>query len=141
MGQPVRSHEGTIRSPADPDGVAAVRRAITAQARELGADEPTARRVALAVSEAVTNAVLHAFPGEPGTVEASISREDDLLEIVVADDGQGLQSRSDSPGLGMGLGIIAEVTERLAIDARPGRGTRVQMWFPVCTGERPRSAG
>ena len=110
-------------------------------ARELGADEPTTRRVALAVSEAVTNAVLHAFPGEPGCVEASISRQDDQLEVVVADDGQGLQSRSDSPGLGMGLGIIAEVTERLAIDARPGRGTRVLMGFPVRTGERPHAAG
>jgi anti-sigma regulatory factor (Ser/Thr protein kinase) len=133
--------ERRIRSTADGDGVAQVRRGITDTARGLGADERTLRRMSLAVSEAVTNAVLHAYPGEPGPVEASIARDRDTIEVMVADDGQGLRTRDDSPGLGMGLGIIAAVAQRLRIEALPGRGTRVFMWFPLRAGETARPAG
>jgi anti-sigma regulatory factor (Ser/Thr protein kinase) len=141
MEQPLLNHVGRIAVPADPDGVTGLRRWVTEMARGLGVDEPTCRRVALAVSEAATNAVLHAYEGGDGTIAASLTRSGDELEVVVSDEGQGLRPRSDSPGLGMGLGIIADVTNHLEIDARPGSGTVVRMWFTACTGEAPREAG
>jgi serine/threonine-protein kinase RsbW len=141
MEQPLLNHVGRIAVPADADGVSGIRRWVTEMARGLGVDEPTCRRVSLAVSEAATNAVLHAYEGGEGTIAASLTRSGDELEVVVSDEGQGLRPRSDSPGLGMGLGIIADVTNHLEIDARPGSGTVVRMWFTACAGEAPREAG
>jgi serine/threonine-protein kinase RsbW len=141
MEQPLLNHVGRIVVPADADGVTDIRRWVTEMARGLGVGEPTCRRVSLAVSEAATNAALHAYAGEEGTIAASLTRTGDELEVVVADEGQGLRPRSDSPGLGMGLGIIADVTSHLEIDARPGSGTVVRMWFSACAGEGPRDAG
>ena len=118
-----------VSLPAVERSVPVGRRAITQACRRLGAGEPVVSKISLATSEALTNAVLHAFPDGPGEVSASVRRDGDELEIVVADNGRGLVTRSDSPGMGMGLGIIAEVSDRLAIvtDGRPG--TELHMWF------------
>jgi anti-sigma regulatory factor (Ser/Thr protein kinase) len=141
MELPSVDHNARIVLPAVEDSVAYVRRAVTEMARALGAEEALVRRIALAVSEAVTNVVLHAFDGEPGQVSATIERNEDELQIVVTDDGGGLVPRSDSPGLGMGLGIIAEVTDRLSIKSGVGRGTRLVMGFAAPQRESPRAVG
>jgi two-component sensor histidine kinase len=74
--------------------------------------------------------VLHAFPRAPGTITGRIVQEPGgELHVVVADDGQGLAPRDDSPGLGMGLGLIAEVANRIEIATDPGTGTEIRMWF------------
>jgi serine/threonine-protein kinase RsbW len=88
--------------------------------------------VALAISEAVTNVVVHAYrDGHSGSVELTGSCEDHRVVFVVADQGCGLGPRVDSPGLGMGLGIITRLAEEFAIDARRGAGTAVRMSFRV----------
>jgi serine/threonine-protein kinase RsbW len=133
--------EVPIVVPAVATSVPYVRHAIVDAAATLGADAPTRRRIALAVSEAVTNAVLHAFGDQTGCVSASVERVGDELEVVVTDDGGGLAPRSDSPGLGMGLGIIADVTDRLSIASADGLGTRLHMWFTAAVRDAPRSVG
>ena len=50
---------------ADPQSVSALRRAVVAFAATAGATEDTRDAIALAVSEAVTNAVMHAYAGVP----------------------------------------------------------------------------
>ena len=123
-------HEFAVTLPAVETSVPRARRAIARACRELGAGEAVCARIALAASEAVTNAVLHGFPHGHGEVRPSVRREGGELELVIADNGQGLVTRSDSPGMGMGLGIIAEVSDRLSIvDGRPG--TELHMWFAV----------
>ena len=83
----------------------------------------------LAVSEAVTNAVVHAYRGgPPGAVRVRARWTAEGLEIVVEDDGVGIWARPDSPGLGIGLPTIATIAERFEIDG-PARGTRVTMVF------------
>jgi stage II sporulation protein AB (anti-sigma F factor) len=53
------------------------------------------------VSEAVTNAIVHAYPdGAPGQVRLEAWLDDELLTVVVADDGVGMSSGRGSPGLG-----------------------------------------
>src|SRR5688500_1621920 len=102
----------TVRALAD--NVPRLRAAATRAVRWLGADQQTISRVALAVSEASTNAVLHAFPERPGAIRVTVVEAgDDQIEIAVSDDGIGLTPRPDSPGLGLGLGLIAEVADDL----------------------------
>jgi anti-sigma regulatory factor (Ser/Thr protein kinase) len=112
------------------DAVAGVRREAVGYAREHGALDPDG--VALALSEALTNAVLHAYPDarRPGTVEVVAQRHpDDGLQVEVCDDGRGMTPRADSPGAGLGLSIIAQLAERFEVQARPGGGTRLRMVF------------
>jgi anti-sigma regulatory factor (Ser/Thr protein kinase) len=120
------------RFPAQPDQVARARREVVAYAREHGAIDPDG--IALAVSEAVTNAVVHAYVDAPapGDVEVFARRHpDDGLEIHVCDEGRGMVPRRDSPGLGVGLPLVATLAERFQVESRPGGGTSICMTFAV----------
>jgi anti-sigma regulatory factor (Ser/Thr protein kinase) len=120
------------RFPARADQVKLARRDVVAYAREHGAVDPDG--IALAVSEAVTNAVVHAYVDvpEPGAVEVTAEVHDDNgLEIQVCDDGRGMAPRLDSPGLGVGLPIVAEIAQRFKVETRPTGGTAVRMFFAV----------
>jgi serine/threonine-protein kinase RsbW len=120
------------RFPAHADQVRLARRAVEAYAREHGAVDPAG--IALAVSEAVTNAVIHAYVGRPapGDIEVLVERHpDDGLEIRVCDEGRGMMPRSDSPGLGVGLPLVAKLAQRFRVETRPTGGTAVSMVFPV----------
>jgi serine/threonine-protein kinase RsbW len=89
--------------------------------------------VELAVTEAVTNVVVHAYRDrgpvdEPGRVRLALTIEDGAAWVAVADEGAGMAPRADSPGLGMGLSLIASVCDELEIEQRRD-GTRVLMRF------------
>lgn len=118
---------------ARPENIAPLRRAVVAYAAEHGASALQRENVALAVSEAISNAVLHAYIGrEPGEVEVDAWFADELLHVIVTDDGAGMRPRPDSPGLRMGLSLIGLVTERLEVEGRVGgSGTRVRMTFAL----------
>jgi hypothetical protein len=97
--------------------------------------------VALAVSETVTNAVLHAYAGTPetGTVRVRCWVAEGQLVVEVADDGVGITRRDDSPGIGHGLAMVGAIVE--ALDVAPGRdgqGTAVTMTFAA--GRAPQRA-
>jgi anti-sigma regulatory factor (Ser/Thr protein kinase) len=124
-----RTRSADIRLQAVSENVPRVRGGLVRAARAVGADERMCKRIALAVTEATTNAVLHAFPDRPGFLRAHLSEHDGEIEVVVSDDGRGLTLRDDSPGLGMGLGIIAEVADTLEIATAPGEGTEIRMGF------------
>ena len=119
----------TVRAVAD--NVPRLRAAVTRAVRWLGADQQTISRVALAVSEASTNAVLHAFPERPGAIRVTVEAAGEQIEIAVSDDGIGLTPRPDSPGLGLGLGLIAEVADDLQISRGPHGGTVIAMRFAL----------
>ena len=85
--------------------------------------------MALAVSEAVTNVVMHAYRnGEPGVVRIFASVGEGALVVVVSDDGPGMTPRTDSPGIGLGLSLLAKVASTVEIDG-DGDGTRVVLSF------------
>jgi anti-sigma regulatory factor (Ser/Thr protein kinase) len=120
------------RFPARADQVKLARREVVAYARRHGAVDPDG--IALAVSEAVTNAVVHAYidAPQPGAVEVTAEVHDDNgLEIQVCDDGRGMAPRLDSPGLGVGLPIVAKISQRFKVETRPTGGTAVRMFFAV----------
>jgi serine/threonine-protein kinase RsbW/stage II sporulation protein AB (anti-sigma F factor) len=115
---------------AQPDQIRIIRTEVTAFAREHGATDPDA--VALAVTEAVTNVVVHAYADapEPGEIEVIAQRVGaDCLEILVCDDGRGMLPRHDSPGIGVGLPLVATLTESFEVQARSGGGTQIRMAF------------
>jgi serine/threonine-protein kinase RsbW len=122
----------TYRFPAMAEHIAPVRRAVRAYAEEHGAHNPDG--VALALSEAATNAVLHAYvdADTPGDVEVVAQRvPDNGLVLAVCDEGRGMHPRADSPGLGLGLALVAANASKLEVEQRPSGGTRVSMTFPA----------
>jgi serine/threonine-protein kinase RsbW len=114
--------------PGTPLGVAAARGEVEAVARDCGMDGLALGAVKLAVNEAVTNAVVHAYAENEGRISVTVEVGDKELAITVADTGAGLLPRADSPGLGMGLPLIAQLTERIDVRSDDG-GTEIRMWF------------
>jgi anti-sigma regulatory factor (Ser/Thr protein kinase) len=123
---------------ARPESVAVARTAVANFAADAGASKRQIDDMRLATSEAVTNSVLHAYHGEPGSIQLTIASVGDELWVLIADDGCGLQPRTDRPGLGLGLGLIAQVSDDLSIVPRAGGGTELRMRFMVARSEAPR---
>jgi len=91
-----------------------------------------------AVSEAVTNAIVHAYPDTIGKVSLKLRiREGHVLEIVVKDWGVGIadieQARTplfttgNEERSGMGFTIMESFMDTLKVRSAPGRGTTVTM--------------
>ena len=117
------------RIPGTPLGVRMLRREMAGIAKDCGMDAEGIADVRLAVTEAATNAVIHAYAKAEGELSVTAAMQDGELAIVVGDTGPGLVERRDSPGLGVGLSVIAGVAERLKIVSDPG-GTEIHMAFP-----------
>jgi anti-sigma regulatory factor (Ser/Thr protein kinase) len=117
------------RIPGTPVGVRMLRREMTEIAKDCGMDAEAIADVRLAVTEAATNAVIHAYAKAEGELSVTAAMQDGELAIVIGDTGPGLVERRDSPGLGVGLSVIASVAERLKIVSHPG-GTEIHMAFP-----------
>lgn len=115
-----------------PASVPALRSEVARFAAGAGVREPLLSSVKLAVSEAVTNAVLHAYvDGPPGAVHLAARIEEGNLLVEVADDGGGMMPRLDSPGLGVGLPFIADTADSLDISSSPDTGARLLMTFAL----------
>lgn len=125
--------------PAVPSAVTALRAEVAAFI-VAGIDEPLLTGVKLAVSEAVTNAVVHAYANaeRPGEVRLVVSLREGHVHVTVSDDGCGMMPRLDSPGLGVGLPFIAHTADTLDIDQHDGGGTELRMSFRIAVGaQRP----
>ena len=118
--------------PAGPKAPAIARRAVGEFLHAVGADPHLRSDVLLAVSEVVTNCVVHAYRNEPaGDVALEARRSGDRLVLSVADHGYGMAPRLDSPGLGLGLPLVGRIADRVDITAAEGGGTRVSMSFSL----------
>jgi serine/threonine-protein kinase RsbW len=120
------------RRPARPDCIGPLRRAVVALADGSGASQLQSENIAIAVSEAVSNAVVHAYAdrSEPGDVVVRARVHDRCLEVEVCDEGSGMQPRPDSPGLGLGLPLIVRVTQALEVEETMP-GVRLRMTFAL----------
>jgi PAS domain S-box-containing protein len=122
-----------------------VRRGLAEFARVAGASEAAVIDIQLAVSEAATNAVLHAYiDRDPGEIRVIAQVERDRLRVIVRDDGRGMLPRSDSPGIGLGLPTIGQLTASFDVRDGPGGiGTEVAMVFdaPGVAAPQPETSG
>lgn len=140
----VRSTESILSSHrAVPEAVPTARNVVASLAARYGAGWEDLERIRLIVSEAVTNVVVHAYQDESaGNVHITAAVIEDELTVVVSDDGCGLGCAGISPGLGLGLGLIANGCDSLSIVARPFGGTQLEMRLalrdctPAARGER-----
>lgn len=116
---------------AEPLAAAHARHAARDFARKHGASDQTVEDIALAVSEAVTNAAVHGYRDRPapGDVTVSIRRDGHDLVVLVCDDGVGVSPRPDTPGLGLGLALIGQLSDSLEIRDRRGGGAELSMRF------------
>src|SRR3954447_9099238 len=119
-----------LRLPPQPDSASAARHEVAAFVERVGAESDDA---ALAVTEAVANAVEHGFRGTgEGTIVVRIETlVPDTLAVTVSDDGVGISPNPDRTGLGLGLALIGKLSSELDIRSAPPHGTRVHMRFPL----------
>lgn len=122
------------RALAQPQAVGQLRREVAVYAKNVGATDDTREAVMLAVSEALTNVVVHAYadrdPG-PMIVEAWTDEDGHLL-IVISDEGEGMVPRTDSPGLGLGLSLMAQMADDVHVANRGDlQGATVSLRFPL----------
>jgi serine/threonine-protein kinase RsbW len=131
MASPISPLQRTY--PAVPDAVPAARSALTAFAADVGASPELLEDVRLAVSEALTNAVVHAYRGahEPGSIVVTAALAVDELWIIVSDSGCGLRPRNDSPGLGLGMALMMQVSANIDVVDRSDGGTQVTLQFAL----------
>jgi anti-sigma regulatory factor (Ser/Thr protein kinase) len=117
---------------ASAENVAQFRQAVLDFAYANGITDARARDIGLAISEAVTNAVIHAYRrhAQPGSVEVSATAEGDWIELRVVDEGLGPARRKDSPGIGLGLPLIYRLADQVELRrVRDGDGTELWMRF------------
>jgi serine/threonine-protein kinase RsbW len=118
--------------PARPENVAVVRHVLGAFAEALDLPPDVVEDMRLAVTEACTNVVRHAYKDEPGPIDVVIRPSGDRLELIVIDSGRGMGRSPDVSGPGLGLPLIAALAESVKIEPGSPRGSRLAMIFP-CT--------
>jgi anti-sigma regulatory factor (Ser/Thr protein kinase) len=112
--------------PATRESVAVARGALRRFATGLDVDLDG---VLLAVSEAVANAVTHAYAEEAGgPVELEAAASPFELTVVVRDHGRGLEADHGTAGAGFGLRIIRRVAQHVELTDTPD-GVAVTMGF------------
>jgi serine/threonine-protein kinase RsbW len=127
-----RSSGFELELAAETDNVPLVRHALRGLLEASDVPEERISDITLAVTEACANAVLHAYPDTSGQFEAAadLSPAGELV-VTVRDHGSGMAPRVDSPGLGVGLPVMAAIADALEIDTPEGSGTVVRMTFDV----------
>jgi serine/threonine-protein kinase RsbW len=128
-------HRATAKSdirltlPARPENVAVVRHVLGALAEALDLPGAVTEDMRLAVTEACTNVVRHAYAGGGGAIDVAVRPKGGELEVTVADAGRGIGPSPDTAGPGLGLPLIAALTDSLEIEASRGAGSRLIMSF------------
>lgn len=125
-----------IVAPAFPTSLRGIRDAVDRAAHGV-LDDARRTDVAIAVSEAVSNAILHAYADRaPGSVAVEVWTAAGGLTVAVTDRGGGYGpgERSANTGLGLGLQLMTSLADAVSMRSG-GAGTRVVMTF------RPRPGG
>lgn len=90
-----------------------------------------------AVSEAVTNCIVHAYPNEPGKIYITGTITQDIVKIVITDKGKGIENvkqamtplftTGDSDRAGLGFTVMQSFCDRVNVKSNVGKGTTVTM--------------
>jgi serine/threonine-protein kinase RsbW len=132
--------EVLLTMPALPEGVGVVRQALAGMADALDFEAAVLADMKMAVTEACTNVVVHAYDADTGLLEVEMSATDEGLTVVVRDHGSGIQPRpalSEPPALGLGLPLIAALSDTFELRGSAGHGTEVRMTFAYARNSDP----
>jgi serine/threonine-protein kinase RsbW len=119
--------------PARPEYVALCRLALTGIARTRALAPELVADLKLALTEACSNSVRHAYEeGREGVVDVRYDLGDDRISVEVTDDGSGFdpavlkRAQEELDEGGLGIAIIRAVTDELEIGVRPEGGSRLR---------------
>ncbi|MCL4515234.1 MAG: anti-sigma F factor [Firmicutes bacterium] len=125
-----------LEFPSDPENVGVARVLVASFAAQLDFTLEEIDEIRVATSEAVSNAIIHGYVHSPGMVSVRVNLYENLLEIIVEDQGVGIEDialasqpsfSTDPERMGLGLVFMDSFMDKLEIDSAPGRGTRVRM--------------
>ena len=117
--------------PREPESVGIARHAVAALAERFGLPVDD---VKIAVSEAVGNAVLHAYRGgKSGFIKVFARQDRGRLLVTVSDDGIGMTPNPGSTGLGLGIPLITKLCDDVRFTSTED-GTTVSMSFAAPLG-------
>ncbi len=125
------SRELRLTLPATAENVMVVRQAVAGLGEALGLSGERTADLKTVVTEACNNVVLHAYDDQPGPLEVLAIPGDGELEVQIADEGHGFRPRANDgdPSLGLGLPLIAALSDSFEISAAVGRGSRTTIRF------------
>lgn len=138
----------TISFPAASRNESFARVVVAAFAAQLDPTLEELNEIKTAVSEAVTNAIIHGYRDQSGEVVISCSlRQDNSLEVIVKDTGVGIDNleqareplyttRPDLERSGMGFTVMEEFMDSVSIQTLPGQGTTVIMTKKISAWEQ-----
>lgn len=122
--------------PAKPEYITLSRLALTGLSRVRPLDDDVLADLKLALTEATSNSVRHAYGEGEGHVEISFELEEDRLIVEVSDDGAGFEPEgagrngdAETDELtegGLGIAIIRSIADELEIGSAPGGGSRLR---------------
>jgi anti-sigma regulatory factor (Ser/Thr protein kinase) len=118
--------------PADAESVVLARQMVRGIVDVLGWGDESRTDISIAVTEACTNVVLHAYPeGEDGEYQVRAWLEPDRLVVTVRDEGQGFSPRMPAPaaGLGLGLPLMLAIGDEVSFSSDGEGATEVRMTF------------
>lgn len=131
MSEEGRSVRLTI--PARPEYITLGRLALTAIARMRPLSDETLHDLKLALTEACTNSVKHAYQDGTGSVDIVYELQGDRLAVEVGDAGSGFEARAEAADAandlaegGLGIAIIRALTDEVEIGNREGGGSRLR---------------
>lgn len=129
-----------------PENESFARVAVSAFAVQLNPTLDVLADIKTAVSEAVTNAIVHGYCDTMGIVKIeAILRENGMLKLVVSDEGCGIKdveeamqpfftSQPEKERSGMGFSVMQTFMDQVEVMSEPGKGTRVIMEKKVLAG-------
>ena len=106
---------------------------LTLKAEPIEIDPDRAVAIGIIVNELVMNAVKYAYPDGAGPIHIDLAARDDELVLSIADNGVGLNAKTDPRSTGMGQRIVAAMASKLAatVERDPAHdGTRIVLCFP-----------
>lgn len=125
--------------PARAENVLVVRQAVAGLSEALGLPPGRVADLKTVVTEAANNVVLHAYRDEPGPLEVSATPGKEAVEIEIRDYGEGFEPRPNATGeasLGLGLPLIASLSDSFQISGGAGEGTSTTVRFAYAEPER-----
>lgn len=130
------SERVTVELPSRPENLALARVIATAFATRLSFTVPETEEISVAVSEAVSNCIIHGYENGPGLIRLELAVTDGALEVVVIDRGRGIaevnEARQPSfttaeDRMGLGFVFMESFMDELTVTSVPGQGTTVLM--------------
>lgn len=122
-----------LEFPSKPENVSFARTAVAAFVSQLDPTMPELADISTAVSEGVTNAVVHAYPGSEGPVAITVYLTDQQVSIEIKDEGCGIAdvnkvrrfgiTSCGQERMGIGLSLIEACVDDVRIESREGQGT------------------